>query len=101
MELINLSQSNFQENIQNGTWLIQFWSSWCGPCINTSHLEEFQLVSPGITVARINSEENQNLATRYSVNVVPTYILFKKGNPIKRLVGLQTKETLRDLITSD
>lgn len=101
MELVNLSQKDFNETIKEGTWIIQFWSSWCGPCIDTIHLEEFQLKNPGLIVGRVNSEENSELTSNYSVCVVPTYLLFKKGNLVKSLAGLQTKESLQELIVSD
>lgn len=99
--MMDLNQKNFDENIKEGTWLVQFWSSWCGPCIDVKHLEEFQLTSPGVTVGRINAEENSDLSSRYSISVVPAYLLFKKGQLVKCLAGLQTKESLREILTSD
>lgn len=101
MDLVNLTQSDFHEITKEGTWLVQFWSSWCGPCIDTKHLEEFQLVNPGLVVGRVNSEENVELSARYSVSVVPTYVLFKRGLLVKCLAGIQTKESLQKLIVSD
>lgn len=100
MDLISLTELDFKENIEKGTWIVQFWVSWCGPCIDTRELEEFQLVSPGITVGRVNVEENINLGIEYSINVYPTYVLFKKGNPIKWLVGFQTADYLKKMVKS-
>ena len=94
----SLNEAIFEQETHNTTWLVQFWASWCGPCIDTKYLEEFELVAPGIQVGRVNVEENPDLAANYSIVAVPTYVLFKQGQPGKRLIGLQTKETLQDVV---
>lgn len=96
-----LTEATFNtEIIANPNWLIMFWASWCGPCIEYQYLEEFESVTPGTFVGRINVEENQDLAAIYSIVVMPTYIFFKQGLPTKRLVGLQTKESLLEAVRS-
>lgn len=100
MDLISLTDHDFSQSVQNGAWLVQFWASWCGPCIDTKDLEDFQQVNPGLTVGRVNTEENPNLASKYSINVVPTYVLFKRGNPVKWLSGFQSSESLKKMVKS-
>lgn len=94
----SLNEANFEENIKNGSWLVQFWAAWCGPCIDTKHLEGFE--SLNFTVGRVNVEENPDLATQYSIVAVPTYVFFKEGHPVKRLTGLQTTESLQVVVRS-
>ena len=96
----SLNEATFEQETLNTTWLIQFWASWCGPCINIKYLEEFELVAPGVQVGRVNVEENPDLAANYSIVAVPTYVLFKHGQPVKRLIGLQTKESLQEAVRS-
>ncbi len=92
----SLNETNFDEEIATDQ-LVVFWATWCGPCVETKYLEEFEL-STNIPVGRVNFEENPKLVAQYSVVVVPTYILFRKKEPIKKLIGLQTKETLQEII---
>lgn len=99
----SFSESNFDQEVLkcSSTCLVDFWAAWCGPC-NTLMpvLEKFVEKNPGIRVGRVIVEENQDLATQYSIIAVPTLIFFKKGQPIKRLVGLQTEETLQQAVES-
>jgi thioredoxin 1 len=94
--MIVLKESTFDEHIAQGNMLVFFWASWCGPCIETSYLEEFEKI--GCSVGTVNCDENHDLANDYEILTVPTYIFFKDGVPVKKLVGRQTKEALQDAI---
>lgn len=74
--------------------LIQFWSAWCGSCIDTKHLEDFCKFNSRVEVYRLNVEENQLYAQKYSVVIVPTYIFFRNLKPVLTLIGQQTKRDL-------
>lgn len=95
-----LTEEVFDKEINESNWLVVFWAAWCGPCVDVKYLEEFELATPGTIVGRVNVEENPDLAANYSVVVVPTYIFFKQGQPVKRLIGLQTKESLQEAVRS-
>jgi thioredoxin 1 len=90
-----LTELNFESEIGQGNCWVMFWAAWCGPCINCEYLEDFEKINPSILVAKVNVEENSELAVQYYITTVPTYIFFKQGKPIKRLIGLQDKESLQ------
>jgi thioredoxin 1 len=97
----SLTESTFDTDVTaESNWLVVFWAAWCGPCIDVKYLEEFEAVTPGTLVGRVNVEENPDLAATYSIVAVPTYVLFKHGQPVKRLIGLQTKESLQEAVRS-
>lgn len=96
----SLTDADFDTELKSGTWLVMFWASWCGPCMNIDYLTNLEFAIPSIKIGRVNIEENSELASEYSVIVVPTYILYKKGILIKKLVGLQTEELLQEALKS-
>jgi thioredoxin 1 len=92
----SITESNL-ENFLNSDALVVFWSSWCGPCMDISYLKE---ISSNINIGMVNVGENSELAKKYSIIVMPTYIFFKDKKIVKKIVGLQTKETLQKVISN-
>ena len=80
--------------------LVDFYTSWCGPCRKLSPILE-QLsedMNGGVEVVKVNVGEDSLLAQKYNISAVPTLIVFLDGEEIKRMVGLQTLEILEDLL---
>jgi len=76
--------------------LVDFWAPWCMPCRMLAPVVD-QLATQyagRVKVAKVNVDENQGLAAKYSIQGVPTLILFKNGQPVDRVVGLQSKAAL-------
>lgn len=99
--MILLNEQNFDKEVINGgdTWLVDFWATWCRPCLNCpSVLEEFQQKYSGVKIGRVNIEENSDLASQYTVIAVPTFIFFRKGNAVKKVVGLHSAEYLGEVL---
>ena len=91
-----LTSKNFQNQIKEGITLVDFWAEWCMPCkmmapILNSLANE---LSEGDSVGKLDIEQNQEVAAKYQVRSIPTIILFKDGNEIKRFVGTKSKEFL-------
>jgi len=75
--------------------LVDFWAPWCGPCrVVHPILEEMSHERDDIKIVSLNIDENQDTATQYDVLSIPTMIVFKGGQPAKRIVGAMPKRKL-------
>lgn len=76
--------------------VVDFWAEWCGPCkMIAPILDEIATEKAGvISVAKLNVDEAADVAMRYQVMSIPTLIIFKDGEPTKRIVGAKGKEQL-------
>ena len=92
-----VSDSSFKQDVldQEGAVLVDFWATWCGPCrVLHPVLEEIAGERDDITVLSLDIDENQRTAALYEVLSVPTMILFKDGQMVKRMVGAMPKRKL-------
>lgn len=103
MSEIMITSENFDRTVMQSekTVLIDFWAGWCGPCRMLAPIidEVAEEYSDTVTVGKINVDEQPQLAAAFGVESIPTLIAFKNGVPLGALVGLQTKESVIDLIT--
>ena len=93
---LNLNKDNFDQSISSGVALVDFWAEWCGPCkMQLPIIEEFSNEMEGkATIRKVNVDEELELAQSFGIQSIPTLILFKDGKPVKKLVGLHSKESL-------
>lgn len=103
MSEIVITSENFDRTVMQSekTVLIDFWVGWCGPCRMLAPIidEIAEEYADTVTVGKINVDEQPQLAAAFGVESIPTLIAFKNGVPLGALVGLQTKESVIDLIT--
>ena len=93
-----LSDATFDEEIgaADEPVVVDFWAEWCGPCKMISPiLEEIANEQGGkVRVAKLNVDDNPNVTRRYEVMSIPTLIVFRDGEPVRRLIGAKGKGQL-------
>ncbi|WP_028546926.1 thioredoxin [Paenibacillus taiwanensis] len=102
MAIVNVSDQSFNNDVESsqGVVLVDFWAPWCGPCKAIAPiLEELDgEVSGQATIAKVNVDENPESASRFGVMSIPTIIVFKDGQPVDKVVGLNSKDALKSLV---
>lgn len=100
--IVDVNQNTFQSNVteSNKPVLVDFWAAWCGPC---------RMVAPVIEelageykdkfgFAKVDVDENPQLASQYGVMSIPTMIIFKDGKPQEQVIGYKPKAELKKLL---
>lgn len=101
MAIQHLTQENFDKTINAAeTALVDFWAPWCGPCkmLGPVFEEAEKEVNGKAVLAKINVDEQQDLAVRFGVTSIPTLILFKNGKEVKRSLGFIDKTKILALL---
>ena len=101
MAIIDLTKENFQAEITKSDKpvLVDFWAVWCGPCqMMAPILHELETEMPDVQIGKANVDEQMDLARQFRVVSIPTLIIFKNGQEVQRMVGVTSKEELKDAL---
>lgn len=101
MSAIILDEKNFEETISKWVTLVDFWAEWCGPCqMMLPIISDFaDKMKWKMNVAKLNVDENPNIAAQFRVMSIPTLIVFKDWKAVEQMVWVQQLQSLEQVCT--
>ena len=94
-----LNEQNFDNEIKNGTVLVDFYAEWCGPCkMLAPILDEIAEEREDVLVGKVNVDDSPLLAARFGIVSIPTLIVFETGEEKKKIIGYTPKDEILRLL---
>jgi thioredoxin 1 len=101
-KLLHFTDDNFESEVLGSDQpvLVDFWAEWCGPCrLLTPTIEELAgELGESTKVGKLNIDENPKTAAKYQISSIPSVLVFKNGELLETLVGVQSKQRYQDAL---
>ena len=101
---LHFTDANFESEVlgSNQLVLVDFWAEWCGPCrLLTPVIQELASeLGESAKVGKLNVDENPETAAKYQISSIPSVLIFKDGELVETLVGVQSKQRFQDALTA-
>ncbi len=100
---LEITSDSFEQEVLNSDQpvLVDFWATWCGPCrLLTPVIEELASENSDAKVGKLDVDAHQDIAVKYGITNIPTLLLFKDGEIVERVQGVQPKEKLQELLNN-
>ena len=100
-KILHVDETNFENEVLKSDVpvLVDFWASWCGPCKMLAPVfEEVADETPNVKFAKVNVDEMEDVARSFRIMSIPTLVLLNDVKPVKKSVGLISKQEMRELV---
>lgn len=91
----HLETEKLEDLVANGTYIVDFYADWCGPCKMMGNVLE---TMDDVNIIKVNTDLHQDLAISYGVMSIPTLIFFKDGVEVKKEIGFKPESEIRNIL---
>ena len=99
---LELTNETMESTIKEGVTMVDFWAPWCGPCrMIAPVIEELAEEYEGkAKIAKVNTDENQEIAVKYGIRSIPAIMFFKDGELVDQMIGAASKEAFAEKLNN-
>ena len=97
----NITDATFEAETSEGLVLIDFWATWCGPCLMQAPILEQlseEIDEDELKIVKIDVDENSDTAQKFGIMSIPTLLFKKDGEVVKQVAGVHTKEQIKEIV---
>lgn len=97
----NITDATFEVETSEGLVLVDFWATWCGPCLMQAPILEQlseEIDEDELKIVKIDVDENPETARKFGIMSIPTLLFKKDGEVVKQVAGVHTKEQIKEII---